>query len=103
MSSNNKIAIVRQGESLPFTFDRGTESIEGWVCTIEVKNFTDDTSSITRIIPAVGNAWPGFLTSAETALLAVGLYRLIGVLTNSTTDEEEQVPIRFNITDSWAT
>lgn len=103
MSSSNKIAIVRQGESLPFKFDRGPESIDGWVCTIEVKKFPGDTSSLTRIIPAVGNAWPGFLTSAETALLSNGLYRLIGVLTESITGEEEQVPIRFNITDSWAT
>lgn len=98
-----KTQVVREGESLPFVFDRGDESIEGWVCTIEVKKFPGDTSSLTRVIPAVGNSWPGFLTSAETSGLAIGTYRLIGVLTNTTTGEEEQVPLRFNITDSWAT
>lgn len=99
----SKISVVRQGESLPFVFDRGDESIDGWICTIEVKNFTGDPADISRVITPEGGEWPGFLTSSETSLLAVGLYRLIGVLTNSSTDEEEQVILRFNITDSWAT
>lgn len=99
----SKISVVRQGEDFEFVFDLGGESIDGWVCTIEVKMFPSDTSSITRVIVPTGNAWEGFLTSSETALLAIGTYRLIGVLTNSTTDEERQPIIRFNITDSWAT
>ena len=99
----SKIQVIRKGESLPFEFDRGDESISGWVCTMQVRKFPGDAAAISRIIPPVGDTWPGFLTEPETSGLAVGLYRLIGVLTNSTTDEEEQVPLRFNITDSWAT
>lgn len=101
----NPINVIRKGESLPFVFDRGGESIDGWICTIEVKNFPGDTALISRVITADGNTWPGFLTSTETALLDVGNYRLIGVLTNATTDQEEQITetTRFNVTDSWAT
>lgn len=97
------IPIVRKGESLPFEFDRGDESIDGWVCLIEVKKLTADAALISRTITPTGTVWPGFLTATETAALAVGLYRLIAVLTNATTDEEEQVLLRFNVTDSWAT
>lgn len=99
----SKISVIRKGEDFEFVFDLGGESIDGWICTINVRKFTGDTSLITRVIAPEGNTWPGFLTSAETALLDIGLYRLIGVLTNSTTDEERQPLIRFNITDSWAT
>lgn len=102
----NGFTIIRQGESLPFIFDRSGESIEGWICTIEIKTFTSDTSLITpRIISPNGREWPGFLTSDETAALPVNGYRLIGVLTNATNNEEEQImeTTRFNITDSWAT
>lgn len=97
------ISIVRKGTDFEFVFDLGGESIDGWVATINVRKFTGDTSLITRVITADGNTWPGFLTSAETALLDVGLYRLVGVLVNATTDEERQPLIRFNITDTWAT
>ena len=98
-----KITVVRKGESLPFVFDRGDESIDGWVCLAEVKKFTSDAALISRTITADGETWPGFLTATETTALAIGLYRLIGVLTNSTTDEEEQVLLRFNVTEAWAT
>lgn len=102
----NPFTIIRKGESLPFVFDRSGESIEGWICTIEVKEFPSDTSAITpRIISPDGDTWPGFLTSDETASLPVAGYRLIGVLKNASTNEEEQVmeTTRFNITNSWAT
>ena len=95
---------IQKGESVPFIFDRGGESIEGWVCTINVKRLNADASSITRVIPPVGDTWPGFLTSTETDTLTTGgkPYRLIGILTNAATGEEEQVTkIRFNITESW--
>ncbi len=96
------ITILRTGESLPFEFDRGGESISGWVCVIEVRKYPGDTALISRTISPTGETWEGFLTSTETALLAIGLYRLIGLLTNSVTDEEEQVPLRFNVTEAWA-
>lgn len=96
-----KFPVVRKGESLPFVFDRGGESVVGWTCTIEVKKFPGDTSLITRVIPLVNNKWPGFLTSGETDTLDPGPYRLIGLLENTGTNEEEQVILRFNITDTW--
>lgn len=101
-----EITIIKQGESLPFEFDRSGEDITDWICEIEIKQFTSDASFITKreITPDnTSESWPGFLTSTETSALANGLYRLIGILTNSTTDEEEQVPIRFQVSDSWAT
>lgn len=102
---SNEITIISQGESLPFQFDRGGQSIENFVCTIEVKMIPSDVSSITRVITPVDDAWPGFLTSTETSALSLGLYRLLGILTNSSTDEEEQVTqtTRFKVGDSWAT
>ena len=68
-----KISVVRQGESLPFTFDRGDESIEGWVCTMQVRKFPGDAAAISRVIPPEGGVWPGFLTEPETSGLGVGL------------------------------
>ncbi len=102
----NTFAIVRQGESLDFVFDRCGDDLTDWTCTIEVKKYPTDTSYITaREITAVGNTFPGYLTSTETASLGVGAYRLIGNLVNSITDQEEQLmeTKRFNITNSWAT
>ena len=99
----SKNSLVRKGEDFEFVFDLGGESIDGWICTINVRKFTGDVSEITRVIVADGNTWPGFLTSAETALLDIGLFRLVGVLTNASTDEERQPLIRFNVSDSWAT
>lgn len=96
------ITPVRQGESFDFSFGLDGESITDWVCTIEVKKFPGDTASISRVITPTGSVWSGFLTQAETSALAIGTYRLIGVLTNSTMDEEQQIPVRFNITDTWA-
>ena len=99
----NQIALIEKGSSLPFIFDRGGESIEGWICEINVKQFPADTSQITRVIAPDGRTWPGFLTSSETDLLTpIGLYRIIGLLTNASTGEEEQVPVRFNLADAWA-
>lgn len=98
--------IIRQGESLPFQFDRGDESIEDWTCTIEVKQYPSDTAVISRVITPTGSVWEGFLTSTETNTLTTSTqYRIVGVLTNSTTDEEEQITygVRFFVTESWAT
>lgn len=99
----NEITIIKKGESLPFVFDRSGKSIAGYVCTLVVKQFPGDVALITRVIPSVGRTWPGFLTSTETDALAVlGLYRAIGLLVNASTGEEEQVPVRFHLTEAWA-
>lgn len=97
----DEIRVVRKGASMPFTFDLDGDSIEGWVCTINVRQFPSDSDIISRVITPVGSEWPGFLTPAETDALSNKLYRLTGVLTNASTGEEEQVPVRFNITDAW--
>ncbi len=99
---SNPIRVVRQGGSVPFTFDRGDESISGWICTIHVKEFKDDSSQITRVIAEDAGEWDGFITSTETDALALVMYRLIGVLTNASTGEEEQVILRFNLIQKWA-
>tara|TARA_R110000782_G_C14819205_1_gene413826 strand:+ start:26921 stop:27232 length:312 start_codon:yes stop_codon:yes gene_type:complete len=99
------ISVIQQGESLPFIFDRNGEDITGWICTIFVKQYPADTALITRIIPASNaRTWEGFLTATETAALdesSTSPYTLAGILTNSTTNEEEQIPIRFNVAPSW--
>ena len=94
---------IRKGESVPFEFDRGAETIDGWVCTIKVKQYDDDTAAISRAITPADGQWTGFLTSTETTTLAAGItYRLFAILTNATTDEAEQVESRFSLTASWA-
>jgi len=95
------ITVIRQGGDLSFVFDRDGEDITGFVCTVEVKKFPADTAIISRIIPPVNEEWPGFLTSTETAALAVDTYWLIAQLKNSTTDEERQIPERFQVSKAW--
>ena len=88
--SGGPIRKVRKGGSMAFVFDRGGETVAGWICTILVKPFKADASSITRVIQLdSNNQWSGYLTSTETdTLVASTLYRLIAILTNATTDEE---------------
>ena len=95
------ITIIRQGGDLKFVFDRDGAALTGFVCLIEVKIFPEDVAIISRVIPAVGTTWPGFLTSTETAPLAAGLYWLIAKITNASTDEERQVPERFQVSPMW--
>ena len=96
-----KITIIRQGESLPFVFDRDGEDITGWTCLIEVKMFPDDTAIVSRTIIPEDGQWTGFLTQTETMGLAVGLYYLTAQLSNVGTDEEEQKPTRFQVAKAW--
>ena len=100
----NQITLIRQGESFSFIFDLDGEETTGWTCTIYVKEYLTDTSLITRVIEADGTglSWSGYLTGTETASLPVGTYRLIGLLENSSTDQESQVPKRFKVGEAWA-
>jgi hypothetical protein len=109
--SGNKIVSIQQGESLPFKFDRGGDSIVNWTCTISWKQFPADAATPTpRIVaPAAdGLSWTGFLTNTETDGLAIntagvgGLWWLTATLFNVVTDELEQIPVRFNVTEKWA-
>lgn len=95
-----EITTIRQGEDLEFVFDLNGREITGWIATIVVKRFPSDAPLIQRVIPAVDRTWPGFLTSTETAALDVSAtspYYLTGVLTNSSLNQERQIPRRFNV------
>ena len=101
---SNPIEIIRKRESLDFTFDLGGEDIAGWTCNINVKQFPDDASLITRTIPADSGSesWSGFITETESATLTEGvMYWLIGILENTTTDERRSVPKRFQVSRQW--
>jgi hypothetical protein len=101
---SNAIEIIRKRESLDFIFDLGGEDISGWTCNINVKQYPDDTSLITRTIApdATGKQWSGYITETESATLTEGvLYWLIGVLENATTDERRTVPKRFQVSRQW--
>lgn len=99
----SKIVLLDAGESLPFNFDRGDNSIDGWTCTIFVKQRPSDTPFITRVITPIANEWPGFLTQSETAALSPGLYFLSAKLENTLTDEEEVIRerSRFKVNSAW--
>lgn len=101
----NKLTIIRQGESLPFQFDRGDNSVDNWTCTITVKEKPDDAALVSRVVTAQNNEWVGFLTQSETSALPVldkgAPYYLIASLVNVTTDEEEVVTVRFRVTKAW--
>ena len=104
----SKIVIIDAGESLPFNFDRGENSIDGWTCTIFVKQKPSDADNafITpRVITEVSGSWPGFLTQSETATLTPSdaSYFLGAKLENVSTDEEEVIreQSRFKINNAW--
>lgn len=99
----SKTQVIRRGESLPFEFDRDGKSIEGYVCTISVKQFPSDIPAVTRVITPTNNAWSGFLTHTETNQLVPGLWHINARLVKSETDEEEAEPVRFSVTQSWDT
>ena len=97
------IRIVPQGSSFEFIFDRSGEPIDGFVCTISVKETYSDVSAITpRVIVPVDDQWAGFLTQTESASLSPGTYRLIADLAKTTTDEKEQPFVRFSIAENRA-
>lgn len=104
-----KIQVIRQGESLPFSFDLGDTDTTGYICTISVRQYPDDTAAISRVVePSQDTSsgqvvWSGFLTSTETAALAVGMWILNADLDNASTVENTQIPVRFQTTPNWKT
>ncbi len=101
--------LLLKGESMPFVFDRSGESIDGWICNIQIKKFPTDGSNDYNFVPRLVEPdtseenWPGILTSADiVALTANGPFRLVGLLTSALTGEQEQVPLRFHVAQSWA-
>lgn len=101
--SGNALLSGQQGESINFKFDRGGESITGFVCTVKLKQFPDDTATVDREITgdSATESFSDFLTATETADLDIGLWWLIGTLVNATSDIQEEIPRRLNITKSW--
>lgn len=103
----SRMVTIKQGEDHEFVFHLDGEDITGWICTMEVKRFPEDVPFISRVIPplTIKRIWEGFLTSTETAALAVSSlspYFVVGVLTNSSTNQGRQIPKRFNLNQSWA-
>ena len=92
------IPIIRQSDDLEFSFDLNGDDITGWICTMVVKESVEGPDLIERVIPPQGNAWPGFLTSTETAPFNLGIHLLIGTLDNAGTDQNRQINKRFLVT-----
>jgi len=104
----NPAELIRAGSSLDFVFDRNGESITDWVATITVKQKPTDSATlfgVNRVVPPVGNEWPGFLTQSETSGFPASSepYYLIATLVNSSTDEEEVIAevSRFYVSTPW--
>jgi len=100
-----KVTQIRQGGDLPFSFDLDGESLDGRTCTIYVKQYIKDTATITREIPinAGRTSFDGFLTSAETKTLSVGLWHIFADIPNITTGEDRQIAtggVRFEVQQS---
>lgn len=101
----SRTTAILQGESLDFLFDLDGEPLTGWILTLEVKKYAQDVASISRIIPATGLVWEGFLTSTETAALATGDWQMIGKAVSASDDKEEQIArggTRFFLGSAWA-
>lgn len=100
----NPITTIRQGGDLPFVFDRDGESIEGFICTVTVKQVPGTATSIADfVVEAVGNTWPGSLTPEQTADLNPGTYYLVAKITNAANEEDRQIPERFHVTRRFST
>ncbi len=89
MIMGNAVQQFEIGDSIPFSFDRGGKSLDGFVCTINLRVYPGDSTLVSRAITAVGTKWPGFLTATETASLSVGDYRLSAKFVKAATDELE--------------
>lgn len=100
---SGRIAIIPQGNTLDFFFDRDGADLKGWVLTLQVRRFASDTADISRVITLddTRQEWRGRLTSTDTAALEIGHYRLVGRMVNATRDEREDVILRFHITRPW--
>lgn len=101
-----KIASLREDGSMPFIFDRSGMSLSGWILNVFVKQFPDGDVLIgPRVVAATGFVWEDYLTSTETAVLPPNSgtpYYLIGLMTNSSTDEKEEDILRFHVGKRWS-
>ena len=100
----SQIPYITQAGDLPFQFDLGGLPLDGFTCTISVKQRPTDTDQITpREITPTLDVWSGFLTTTEIAALTVGRYELIGNIQNSSTLEGQEKIKRFQVSAKWST
>ena len=99
----DKLEIYQPGESIPFklTLDDEKASIEGWACTISLKQLPADAAILSRVVVPTNQVWKGFITSTETASLVPGLYFLHAEKVKADTDEKQIDEYRFRITEGW--
>lgn len=100
-----KVTQIGQGGDLPFSFDLGEDLLDGRTCTIYVKQHIKDVATISRVIPINedGTAFDGFLTSAETTTLGVGLWHVFANMPNTSTGQARQVrsaSIKFEVQET---
>ncbi len=100
----SQIPYITRAGDLPFQFDLGGLPLDGFTCTISVKQRPTGTDQITpREIEPTLNVWSGFLTTTEIASLAVGRYELIALIVNTTTLEGQEKIKRFQVSARWST
>lgn len=97
-----KIQVIKKGESLVFDFDIGDTPVDNYSCTITAKQYPEDEPSINRTVSIDSSgSWSGYLTSTETSKLAVGMWILNARIVNSVTNEQVDIPVRFQVSPSW--
>lgn len=92
--------IVQSGANFNFCFKiKCGQDPSLYICTIYVKQFPGSTASITRVIAlnTKTNTWKGFLTSSETASLALGQQWLTGSMVNSTENKAQIDDVPFQV------
>lgn len=101
----SSIPIIRIGGSLPFKFDRTGLDVDDWTLKIFVRQYPTSADLITpRFVLPLNSLWEGYLTSSETASFTVTSKSpnyLIGVLENVSTDEKQQIVLRFHVGPPW--
>ena len=99
----NKLERIQRGESQPVRFHRNGDSIDGWTCTMTVKQYPEDTATINRVLDVAddGISWETFLTADETNGLTPGLWFVTGSLVNLSTNEMEQKVVRLDVAPAW--
>jgi hypothetical protein len=97
---------IKVGGDIEFIFDRGGLPIAGFTCQVQMKQYPDDTPTISFFEEADpnGRTWSGIITSPETENLNPGLWFLTAELKNTATGQQRQItgaPTRVEVGKSW--